>query len=206
MAWSLSLIVLGITLSYVFFKVEPQNGKTLNAVLFDSIAKGWGMPGYVFVLITLVSEATLLFVAAQTGFVDGPRVIANMAKDRWMPTRFALLSDRLVAQNGVVMMSAAALFTLFLTGGSVKYLVVLYSINVFITFTLSQMGMVLHWWKGRKNRKEMETQASYKRYRIFSYRVYPDNGRSDKIQGRRMDNAVYYDNPGYACVLRAQTL
>lgn len=154
MAWSLSLLVLGIMLSYVFFKVQSQPGKTLNAVLFEAVVKGWGKPGYVFVLVTLVSEAALLFVAAQTGFIDGPRVLANMAKDKWMPTRFALLSDRLVAQNGILLMSAAALFTLFLAKGSVKYLVVLYSINVFITFTLSQLGMVVHWWRARKTEKK----------------------------------------------------
>lgn len=151
MAWSLSLIVMGIMLSYVFFRVQPQAGKTLNAVLFENVMKGWGRPGYIFVLITLISEATLLYVAAQTGFIDGPRVIANMAVDKWMPTRFSLLSDRLVAQNGIILMSAAAVFTLFIAKGSVKYLVVLYSINVFITFSLSQLGMVIHWWGARKS-------------------------------------------------------
>jgi amino acid transporter len=153
MAASLALIVLGIMVSYVLFKVEPAQGKTLNAVLFENVAKGWGTPGYVFVLVTLISEGALLFVAAQTGFIDGPRVIANMAKDRWLPTRFSLLSDRLVAQNGILLMSVAAVITMFISKGSVQYLVVLYSINVFITFTMSQLGMVIHWWKERKNGK-----------------------------------------------------
>jgi hypothetical protein len=102
-----------------------------------------------FVLITLVSEAALLFVAAQTGFLDGPRVLSNMALDRWFPTKFAMLSDRLVTQKGILLMGGAALSTMVLTGGSVKYLVVLYSINVFITFFLSQLGMVRHWWQVR---------------------------------------------------------
>jgi amino acid transporter len=151
MAASLSFLVVGITLAYVLFKVTPQSGKTLNAVLFESVAKGWGKFGTIFVQITLISEAALLFVAAQAGFIDGPRVIANMAKDRWMPSRFALLSDRLVAKNGILIMSAAAIFTLFISKGSVAFLVVLYSINVFITFTLSQLGMVIHWWQARKS-------------------------------------------------------
>jgi hypothetical protein len=77
-----------------------------------------------------------------------------MARDKWLPTRFALLSDRLVAQNGIIIMSAAAIFTLLLTKGSVKYLVVLYSINVFVTFTLAQLGMVVHWWNSRKTEKK----------------------------------------------------
>lgn len=158
MALSLSFMVLGIMFAYVLFKVDPAHGKTLNAVLFDAVTASWGTPGYIFVLVTLVSEAVLLFVAAQTGFIGGPGVIANMAKDKWMPTRFALLSDRLVAQNGILLMSGAAMFTLFLAGGSVKYLVVLYSINVFITFTLSQLGMIVHWWKNRKAEKKWKSR------------------------------------------------
>jgi K+ transporter len=88
-------------------------------------------------------------VAAQTGFLGGPRVLANMALDRWFPTRFAMLSDRLVTQNGILLMGGAALITMALTKGSVRFLVVLYSINVFITFVLTQLGMVRHWLQTR---------------------------------------------------------
>lgn len=109
-----------------------------------------GGSGTVFVFITLLSEAALLLVAAQAGFLDGPRVLANMALDRWFPTKFAMLSDRLVTQKGILLMGGAALVTMVLTKGSVKYLVVLYSINVFITFFLSQLGMVRHWWQVRE--------------------------------------------------------
>jgi hypothetical protein len=76
-------------------------------------------------------------------------VLANMALDRWFPTRFAALSDRFVAQKGILLMGGSALFALLLTRGAVDLLVVLYSINVFITFTLSQFGMVRHWWQHR---------------------------------------------------------
>jgi amino acid transporter len=146
MAFSLALVVMGLMIAYLLYRVVPQSGKTLNAVLFESMTQGWGKGGTVFVLITLLSEAALLFVAAQTGFLDGPRVLANMALDRWFPTKFSMLSDRLVTQKGILMMGGAAILTMVLTNGSVKYLVVLYSINVFITFFLSQLGMVRHWW------------------------------------------------------------
>ena len=149
MAISLALVVMGLMIAYLLYRVVPQSGKTLNAVLFETMTRGWGKGGTVFVLITLLSEAALLFVAAQTGFLDGPRVLSNMALDRWFPTKFAMLSDRLVTQKGILMMGGAALVTLVLTNGSVKYLVVLYSINVFITFFLSQLGMVRHWWQVR---------------------------------------------------------
>jgi len=72
-------------------------------------------------------------------------VLANMALDRWFPTRFANLSDRFVTQNGVLLMASAAALMMLLTGGRVEKLIIFYSINVFITFSLSQAGMVRHW-------------------------------------------------------------
>ncbi len=146
MAISLSVMVAGLMLSYLFFGLEHQPGRTLNAVLLNSVTSGWDKTsGEIFVLVTLISEAVLLFIAAQTGFLDGPRVLANMAADRWMPGRFSMLNDRLVAKNGILIMSASSLILMVLSEGSVRFLVVLYSINVFITFMLSQLGMVRHW-------------------------------------------------------------
>jgi len=153
MAISLAVLVLGLMIGYLLFQVHHQPGKTLNAILIENVVSGWGKSGYVFLLITLISEAVLLFVAAQTGFLDGPRVLSNMAKDRWFPSQFAMLSERFVTQNGILMMGLAATFLVFFSRGSVKFLVVLYSINVFITFCLSQLGMVRHWWKYRATAK-----------------------------------------------------
>ena len=150
MVWSLAFTVFGLMVAYLLFHVSPQPGKTLNAVLFESMTSGWGRWGTCFVVTTLLAEALLLFVAAQTGFLGGPRVIANMALDRWFPNRFANLSDRLVTQNGILIMGAAALVTVVLAHGQVQLLVIFYSINVFITFFLSQLGMSKHWWSVRK--------------------------------------------------------
>jgi hypothetical protein len=158
MAVSLSFMVLGLMICYMLFKVQFNTHKTLNAVLLDNMTAGWS-PFWSkgFILITLISEAALLFVAAQTGFIDGPRIMANMAIDHWFPKRFATLSDRLVTMNGVLLMGGASIILMFLSRGSVALLVVLYSINVFITFTISQVGMVKHWWLTRKD------QLSWKR-------------------------------------------
>lgn len=153
MAISLSFVVLGLMIAYLLYQVALEPGKTLNATLFEKVTAGWGKSGYAFVLVTLFSEATLLFVAAQAGFLDGPRVLANMANDRWFPNRFSALSDRLVTQNGILIMGGLALLVMVITGGSVKLLVVLYSINVFITFCFSQAGMVRHWWQERSRVK-----------------------------------------------------
>ena len=150
MAASLSFVVGGLLLAYLLYHVTPVEGKTLNAVLFEKITVSWQpFASRSFVIAAMASSGALLLIAAQTGFFGGPRVLANMAVDRWMPTRFATLSDRLVTQNGVLLMGGAALVLLFFTAAAVNLLVVLYSINVFITFSLSQLGMVRHWWMDR---------------------------------------------------------
>lgn len=154
MAASLAFTAMGLMVAYLLLGVSHQPGKTLNAVLFETLTGNWGTTGRWFVWAALVSEALLLFVAAQAGFLGGPRSLANMALDRWMPTKFATLSDRLVSQNGVLLMGGAALAMMLVARGSVKFLVVLYSINVFITFALSQAGLVRHWWQERRKLRE----------------------------------------------------
>ncbi len=150
MGVSLGFVVGGLLLAYLLYDVQPVPGLTLNAVLFQKISEGWPHAlSRTFVIVAMASSGALLFIAAQTGFFGGPRVLSNMAVDRWMPTRFATLSDRLVTQNGVLLMGLAALGVILLTRAAVDVLVVLYSINVFITFSLSQLGMVRHWWQIR---------------------------------------------------------
>ncbi len=150
MALSLSFIVMGLMIAYALYNVQISPVKTLNAVLFDNVTATWApFWSHSFIGITLISEAALLFVAAQTGFIDGPRIMANMALDRWFPKKYASLSDRLVTMNGVFLMGLSAILLMALSKGSVALLVVLYSINVFITFSISQLGMVRHWWQER---------------------------------------------------------
>ena len=140
MAGSLAFTAGMLFLCYALLDVKPVEGKTLNAVIADNLFAGWGM-GKMIAFITIFSEGALLLVAAQTGFVDGPRVMANMAVDSWFPHRFAALSERLTMRNGIVLMGASAIALLIYSHGSVSALVIMYSINVFVTFSFSQLGM-----------------------------------------------------------------
>ncbi|TAN38678.1 MAG: APC family permease [Verrucomicrobia bacterium] len=140
MAISLAVTAGGILLCYLLLDVKPVEGKTLNAVMFEALPfGGW------FVVLALVAEGALLLLAAQTGFIDGPRVMANMALDSWLPRRFSSLSERLTMHYGVVLMGVAAVLTLFYTRGGIDQLVTMYSINVFVTFSLTQLGMCKFW-------------------------------------------------------------
>ena len=108
-------------------------------------------------MITIFSEGALLWSRAQAGFIDAPRVMANMAVDSWLPHRFAAFSERLTMRNGVIMIGAAALAILFYTHGSISALVVMYSINVFLTFSLSEFGMSRFFIKNRAQGGRLET-------------------------------------------------
>ena len=150
MGVSLAFTATGILLLYMLFHVAPEEGKTMNASLIERFAQGFPGPlRYGYVWVTIASESALLFVAAQAGFIDGPRVMSNMAIDSWLPHRFAQLSDRLSMQNGVLLIGLASFATLFYTHGDIGALVTMYAINVFVTFSLSQASM-LRYWLGRR--------------------------------------------------------
>ena len=154
MAVSLSFTAGGIILLYLLWSVQPVDGQTLNAVTFRAIIEsvGWQAPvfesGLLWVVLAL--EGGLLFVAANTGFLGGPAVLANMAADSWVPHMYRYLSTRLVTQNGIVLMGVTSLGILIVTGGRVALLVVLYSINVFLTFSMSLLGLCIYWWQHRR--------------------------------------------------------
>jgi K+ transporter len=148
MAVSLSMTAGGMILLFLLWEPKPELGQTLNAVVFHSIL-GDGGVGRTVLFFTLLFEAGLLFLAANTGFLAGPSVLANMAIDGWMPNRFRHLSTRLVIQNGLFLFGIFAIGLLVWCQGKVSLLVVLYSINVFVTFSLSLFGMCVYWAKHR---------------------------------------------------------
>jgi amino acid transporter len=155
MAMSLAFTAGGIIVLYLLWGSRHVEGQTLNAVAFQSILGTLGLPGWLgsaVLGLTLALEAGLLLVAANTGFLGGPSVMANMAADSWVPRQFRQLSTRLVTQNGIIVMGVAALVILIWSHGDVSLLVVLYSINVFLTFSMSLLGMCVHWWRRRRRK------------------------------------------------------
>ncbi|TMA25531.1 MAG: APC family permease [Deltaproteobacteria bacterium] len=160
MSISLAVTAGGIILGYLLMGVHPVAGKTMNYALADMLAGGLHLGpipfGHWYVVVTIASEALLLFVAAQAGFIAGPRVMANLAQDSFLPHRFSALSDRLTMQNGVLLMGIASFLMLLYTKGSVDALVVMYAINVFITFALSQLGMIRYWRREETRKRHPE--------------------------------------------------
>ncbi len=165
MSTSLAITAGGIILGYLLMGVHPVPGKTMNYRLAEMLAGGFhlgALPfGHWYVVVTIASEALLLFVAAQAGFIAGPRVMANLAQDSFLPHRFSALSDRLTMQNGVLLMGGASFLMLLYTRGSVDALVVMYSINVFVTFSLSQLGMIRYWRRAETRRRFFEWRRPF---------------------------------------------
>src|SRR5262252_5662181 len=154
MAVSLAFTAGGIILLYLLWDTRPADGQTLNAVAFGAIISSFGWDSGVAqaaLVVVLALEAGLLFVAANTGFLGGPAVLANMAADSWVPHQFRYLSTRLVTENGVLVMGVASLLILLWTGGSVATLVILYSVSVFLTFAVSLFGLCLYWARIRRH-------------------------------------------------------
>lgn len=155
MAYSLAFTAGGLMLAYLLLDITAAAGqaKTLNQVLAEQFIGDIGLStngaGSVLLWATMISEGALLFVAAQAGFIDGPRVLANMAHDSFMPHWFANLSERLATHNGIWLMGGSAIAALVYTEGKVERLLTMYAINVFLTFSLSMIGMSRLWWQRR---------------------------------------------------------
>jgi amino acid transporter len=156
MAFSLAFTAGGLIVAYLLLGIQASEDKekTMNFLLTQSFVEGIGASahglGFAFLFVTLASEGALLIVGAQAGFIDGPRVLGYMAHDSWMPRWFANLSERLATHNGIMLMGLLALGALMYSHGDVGTLVIMYSINVFITFSLSMIGMCRHWIALRK--------------------------------------------------------
>ena len=146
LAISLSLAAAGMITCYLLWDIRPVEGKTMNAVLAERVSAG--LPGAtVFVWTTMISAGALLIAAAQAGFLSGPRVMSNLAIDGWLPRSFQTLSERLVTSNAILFLGLAAAGALLYTGGDVSQLAVLYTINVFLTFTFTMVAMLRYWWQ-----------------------------------------------------------
>jgi hypothetical protein len=139
MAAILGFLFLGVTLLAHLFQLVPTETETLISMIARTVF-GVG-PTYYLVQI---STAFILFLAANTSFADFPRVCSLLAHDRFLPRQLASLGDRLVFSRGITLLGMFSAGLLVLFGGSTHYLIPLYAVGVFLSFTLSQSGMVLY--------------------------------------------------------------
>jgi amino acid transporter len=148
MALLLGFIFIGLTFVAVQYHVRPnfESGQTALAQIGSAVFGGDSTLPF-FVLQG--SAALILFLAANTSFNAFPRLAAILAGDGYMPRQFGFRGDRLAFSWGIVVLASVAIAMLFIFGADTHALIPLYSVGVFICFTLSQTGMVLHWRKER---------------------------------------------------------
>ena len=140
----LGTLFIGITVLASALGVLPKESETVVSQIARSLF-GTGVLYYVI----QVATALILVLAANTSFADFPRLSSLLARDRFVPRQFATLGERLVFSNGIIVLGGFAALLLVIFGGETHALIPLYAVGVFISFTLSQSGMVMHWWRER---------------------------------------------------------
>jgi amino acid transporter len=132
---------IGITLLAHAYAIVPSDSETVVSQIARATFGGRGWPYY----LVQASTMAILVLAANTAYADFPRLSSILARDRYLPRQFMNQGDRLAFSNGILILSVLASVLLVVFGGDTHALIPLYMIGVFVSFTLSQAGMVLHW-------------------------------------------------------------
>jgi amino acid transporter len=159
---ALTLVAMGTILGTIFLGISylatrfhvvywENGGQTAPAVIDQISGAVFGKTGsWSWAYITTqVATALILVLAANTSFADFPRLASILARDSFLPKQLSNLGDKLVFNNGILLLGLFAGVLIVAKNGSVDALIPLYAIGVFLAFTLSQMGMVIHWKKER---------------------------------------------------------
>lgn len=152
MAGILGSMFLGVSYAAYLFGVVPKTDGSetvlsqIGRIVFGTELMGTGVLYYV----TQIATTAILILAANTCFAGFPRLASVMAQDRFVPRQLANMGDRLVFSNGILLLGMLAAMLIVGFQGSTHALLPLYAIGVFLSFTLSQAGLVVHWWRSRE--------------------------------------------------------
>ena len=144
MAGILAVLFLGLTLLAQAYRVVPVEHETVVSMLGRAL---FGRGAFYYLI--QAATALILILAANTSFAGFPRLASLLSQDRYAPRQFAKRGDRLVFSNGIVILGAFAALLVIAFRGDTHALIPLYAVGVFISFTLSQAGMVRHWHRER---------------------------------------------------------
>jgi amino acid transporter len=148
MAILLCTMFLGTSVLAYLYGIHPRASETVISQFARIIFTG---PIGWFYFVVQFATAAILILAANTAFADFPRLSSLLARDRFIPRQFSNRGDKLVFSNGIVMLAIFSSVLLLIFAGDTSRLIPLYAVGVFLSFTLSQAGMVRHWLKVRRN-------------------------------------------------------
>ncbi|MFT8394293.1 MAG: APC family permease, partial [Liquorilactobacillus ghanensis] len=144
MAALLGLFLIGVTFLSYYLGIMPSSDETVLSQIGAAVfGKG------IFYYLLQFSTALILAVAANTGFSAFPILAYNLAKDKFMPHMYMDKGDRLAYSNGVISLAIGAIVLILIFHGQTSLLIPLYAVGVFVPFTLSQSGMIIHWFRER---------------------------------------------------------
>jgi amino acid transporter len=147
LGWMVTILAgffLGVSFLARHYGVFPTTEQTVLSQLGRHVFGG----GPLYYALQYTTFAVLV-LAANTAFADFPRLSGILANDRYMPRQLAARGDRLAFSNGIVLLALFAMALVWIFSGNTNALVPLYAVGVFVCFTLSQAGMVVHWWRTR---------------------------------------------------------
>jgi amino acid transporter len=147
MAGLLIVMFLGASVLAYLYHIRPLGHETVISQIARTVFTGrfgW------FYYVVQATTAAILVLAANTSFAGFPRLSSLLARDRFLPRQLANLGDRLVFSNGIVLLAVFSGLLVWAFRGDTSRLIPLYAVGVFLSFTLSQAGMVVHWWREGK--------------------------------------------------------
>src|ERR1051325_1398499 len=156
MAALLATMFIGTSVMAYLYQVQPHDNETVISQFARIIFTG---PMAWFYYIIQGTTALILVLAANTSFADFPRLASLLARDRFLPRQFATRGDKLVFSNGIMILAIFAAVLVVAFGGDTSRLIPLYAVGVFLSFTLSQVGMVRHWLKLGRAAKAPESSS-----------------------------------------------
>jgi amino acid transporter len=146
MATILGVLFFGVSILAHHLHPIPSEDETVMSQLARHVYGGSGIPYWIMQVTTF----SILILAANTAFADFPRLASILSKDRYLPRQFSNRGDRLVFSNGVIILAMFAALLIIAFGGKTTALIPLYAVGVFVAFTISQTGMVVHHQKERE--------------------------------------------------------
>jgi amino acid transporter len=159
LAWMAALLAtmfIGTSVMAYLYGVHPRESETVISQFARTIFTG---PMAWFYYIVQATTALILILAANTSFADFPRLASLLARDRFLPRQFATRGDKLVFSNGIIILALFACVLVIAFGGDTSRLIPLYAVGVFLSFTLSQSGMVLHWLRAGRTKAHADAAA-----------------------------------------------
>ena len=166
MALLLTVMFLGTSVLAYLYGVHPHASETVISQFARIMFTG---PLAWFYYVVQIATALILVLAANTSFADFPRLGSLLARDRFLPRQFATRGDKLVFSNGIVMLAIFSSILVIAFAGDTSRLIPLYAVGVFLSFTLSQSGMVRHWLKVREQSPKKRARERKRREEDIHY-------------------------------------